>query len=86
MNLLEVLLSLHGVGDERLHLQIDVFHEEAHRDAQLSSTSQGRDLDLDSHAQVFQQLYNSTVNSPQASILLNVLRGMLLLDAKDPNW
>ena len=79
-------MSLHGIGDDRLHVQIDVFHEENHRDKELMSRTQSGFLDLDSHTDVFHKLYHTLANTPQASILLNILRGMLLLDHKDPHW
>ena len=86
LNLLEILITLHGIGDDRLHVQIDVFHEENHRDKELMSSTQSDFLDLDSHTDVFHKLYHTLANTPQASVLLNILRGMLLLDHKDPHW
>ena len=74
LNLLEILITLHGIGDDRLHVQIDVFHEENHRDKELMSSTQSDFLDLDSHTDVFHKLYHNLANTPQASVLLNILR------------
>ena len=84
LDLLEVLTSIQGVGDDRLHIQIDVFNEEAHGDSELLS-GPGALVDLDSHTEVFYSLHNNVANTPQSSSLLNILRGFLLLDPKDPH-
>ena len=81
---MEVLTTIQGVGDNRLHIQIDVFNEEAHRDRELVSGT-GVSVDLDSHTEVFHSLFNSVANTPQSSNLINILRGFLIFDSKDPH-
>ena len=80
LNLLEVLNTLRDVDEESLQVQCDVYYEEEHEDNEQLSEDVADGLDITSHADVFHALFNKVVNTPQASALLGILRGLLLID------
>ena len=80
LNLLEVLNTLRDTDDEPLQLQCDVYYEEEHEDNELLSEDVADRLDITSHNDVFNALFNKVANTPQSAALLAILRGLLLID------
>ena len=81
--MLEVLNTLRDIDDEPLQLQCDVYYEEEHEDNELLSEDVAVGLDITSHNDVFNALYNKVVNTPQSAALLAILRGLLLIDPEE---
>ena len=80
LNLLEVLNTLRDIDDEPLQLQCDVYYEEEHEDNELLAEDVAEGLDITSHNDVFNALFNKVANTPQAAALLAIMRGLLLID------